>query len=67
MFTVKRRGNPPLAAVVAYNLASERMGRILVSEAIPADFSNDDLIAAAKRLVSQVPEYDVILPIGVNI
>ena len=54
-------------AVVAYNEASDRMGKILVSEPIRADFSNDDLIAAAKKLVSQLPDYEVILPIGVNI
>lgn len=67
MFTIKRRRDPILAAVVTYSEASGRMGKILVSESIRSDFSNDDLITAAKRLVPQVPDYEVILPIGVNI
>lgn len=67
MLTIKRRRDPIVAAVVTYNEASGRMGKILISEPIRSDFSNDDLIAVAKKLVPQVPDYEVILPIGVNI
>lgn len=67
MFTVKRRSKPMVVAVVTYNQVSQRMGKVLASEPIHSDFTNDDLIAAAKRLVKQVPNYDVILPVGVNI
>lgn len=67
MFVVKRRSVPMLAAVVAYHEGSGRIGKVLASEPIKSDFSNADLIAVARRLVPQVPDYDVVLPVGVDL
>lgn len=67
MFVVKRRCTPMLAAVDDYNESSGRQGRILASEPIKRDFTNTDLIAAARRLVPQVTDREVILPIGVDL
>ncbi len=67
MFLVKRRPLPMVAAIVDYNPETGRKGRVLVSEPIAEHFGNEDLIAAARRLVPQVPDRLVILPIGVDL
>ncbi|CAN7780819.1 hypothetical protein LJR296_007989 [Cupriavidus necator] len=67
MFVVKRRQSPMLAAIVEYSEVSGRRGKVLVSEPIANDFTNEMLIAAARRLVPQVTGYQVILPIGVDL
>ncbi len=67
MFIVKRRSNPMMATIVQYNPETGRKGKVLASEPIRSDFSNDDVVAAAKRLVPQVSSYKVILPMGVEI
>lgn len=67
MLIVKRRCTPMLAALVDYNESSGRKGRVLVSEPIKSDFTNDDLVAAARRLIPQVTDRDVILPIGMDL
>ena len=67
MFLVKRRSTPMLAAIVGYNEITGRKGNVLVSEPINSNFTNDDLVKAARRLVPQVPGYDVILPYGVEL
>lgn len=54
-----------LVAVVKYDESSGRKGKVLVSEPIGDQFSMADLEASARRLVPQVSDYDVILPIGV--
>ena len=64
---VKRRGTPMLAAVVAYNEATGKRGKVLASEPIRSDFSNADVEAAARRLVPQVPSHDVVLPTGIEL
>jgi hypothetical protein len=56
-----------VAAIVDYNPETGRKGRVLVSEPIAEHFGNEDLIAAARRLVPQVPDRLVILPIGVDL
>ncbi len=67
MLTVKRGSKPMHAAVVAYNFGTGRMGKVIVSEPIPDNFSNDDLISAARRLVPLAEGYEVVLPTGVNL
>lgn len=67
MFVVKRRATPMLAVIVDYNPETGRKGRVLVSEPIRDNFSNADLTEAARRLVPQVPDRKVILPIGVDL
>ena len=67
MFTVKHRGTPKLAVVVAYNFESGRRGKVLASEPLPADFSQADLGSAAKRLVPQVSTHQVVLPMGIQL
>lgn len=67
MLTVKRRAVPMIAAIVAYDARTGRKGKVLASEPIKSDFSNADLIAAARRLVPRVPGYDVLLPVGVDL
>ncbi|MDD5301382.1 MAG: hypothetical protein PHD65_12940 [Gallionella sp.] len=67
IFIVKQRTKPMLAAIVVYQEATGRKGKVLVSEPIKSNFSNDDLEAAARRLVPLVPDYKVILPTGVEI
>ncbi|MGT2457796.1 hypothetical protein ACU4GI_33380 [Cupriavidus basilensis] len=67
MFVVKRRQSPMLAAIVEYSEVSGRRGKVLVSEPIANDFTNDMLIAAARRLAPQVSGYQVILPVGVEL
>lgn len=67
MLIVKRRATPMLAAIVEYDQASGRKGKILASESIRADFGNADLVAAARRLALQVPGHEVILPAGVEL
>lgn len=67
MFVVKRRCTPMLAALVDYNESSGRKGRVLVSEPIKSDFTNADLIAAARRLVPLVTDREIILPFGVDL
>lgn len=64
MFTVKHRCSPKVAVVLAYNVASGRKGKVLASEPLPTSYSNADLQAAARRLVSLVPTHAVILPVG---
>lgn len=67
MLVVKRRCTPMLAALVDYNESSGRKGRILASESIKSDFTNDDLVAAARRLIPHVTDREVILPIGIDL
>ena len=67
VFTVKRRQKPMLAVVAVYNEESGRTGKVLASEPIRNNFSNADLIEAAKRLVPKAEGYEVVLPIGVDI
>lgn len=67
VFTVKRRQKPMLAVVATYSEISGRTGKVLASEPIRDNFSNADLIEAARRLVPKAEGYEVILPIGVNI
>lgn len=67
MLFIKRRASPMLAEIVEYNEATGRKGRILASEPIKSDFNNGDLLAAARRLVPQVPDRVVILPAGINL
>lgn len=67
MFTVKHRSTPKCAVVVAYNEATGRQGKVIASEPIKDNFSNADLIDAARRLVPKAEGYDVILPIGVDL
>jgi len=67
MFLVKRRSRPMQAVVVTYDAATGKRGKVLASETIRVDFANSDLIAIARRLVPQAAEYDVILPVGVDI
>lgn len=66
MLIVKRRCTPMLAALVDYNESSGRKGRILASEPIKPDFTNGDLVAAARRLIPQVADREVILPISID-
>lgn len=67
MLVVKHRGEPKLAVIVTYDERTGRRGKVLASEPIPANFSNTDLLASARRLVPLVPTHDVILPMGVNL
>lgn len=67
MFLVKRRSVPMLAAIVAFDEATGRRGKVLVSEPIRSDFNNADVLAAARRLVPQVLDRDVILPMGMEL
>lgn len=67
MFTVKRRAKPMLAVVVAYNFVTGRAGKVIVSEPLRDGFTNEDLIAAARRLVPMAVGYEVVLPTGVEI
>jgi len=67
MFTVKYRSKPKLAVVVAYNSATGRQGKVIVSEPIADSFSSADLVSAARRLVPMAVGYEVILPLGVNL
>lgn len=66
-FVVKRRRDPMLAVIVVYNPVTGREGKVLVSEPIRADFNNEDAQAAARRLAPQVPDYKVILPVGMEL
>ncbi|AXW05296.1 hypothetical protein CJO82_05200 [Ralstonia solanacearum] len=67
MFLVKHRQSPKLAAIVEYSEASGRRGKVLVSEPIADDFTNETLIEVARRLVPQVSGYHVILPVRVDL
>lgn len=67
MFTVKHRSKPKLAVVVVYNEETGRHGKVLASEPIADNFSNDDLVNSARRLVPLAAGYEVILPVGVNL
>lgn len=67
MFAVKRRAMPMVAVIVEYNGRTGRKGKVLASEPLKSDFSNEDLIAAARRMVPQVPGYEVVLPVGVDL
>lgn len=67
MFTIKRRTKPMLAAVVAYSETTGRLGRVIVSEPIRDEFTNEDLVEVARRLVPQAEGYVVALPVGVEI
>ena len=67
MFTVKRRAQPNLAAIVKYNADTGRAGRIIVSEPLPEHYSYQDMIDAARRLVPQAVGYDVVLPTGIEL
>lgn len=66
LFIVKRRANPKLAAIVAYNEVSGRKGKVIASEPLKDDFNSDDLSAAASRLLLLADGYDVILPEGMT-
>jgi hypothetical protein len=67
MLIVKRRSIPMLVSVVEYDERTGRKGKVLASEPIKNDFGNEDLVAAARSLVPQVANYEVILPIGVEL
>lgn len=67
MFVIKRRSTPMLAAIVDYNETTGRKGRVLVSEPLSDNFTTADLVAAARRMVPQVPDRKVILPIGIEL
>ncbi|WP_429949311.1 hypothetical protein ACQYWY_20450 [Comamonas sediminis] len=67
LLTVKQRSKPMLAVIVTYSVSTGRAGKVLASEAIPDDFTNADLAAAAKRLVSKAASHKVILPAGIEI
>lgn len=67
MFVIKRRSTPMLAAIVDYNETTGRKGRTLVSEPIAENFTVADLVAAARRLVPQVKDRHVILPVGIDL
>lgn len=66
MFVVKR-GATTRAAIVIYDQARERKGKVLVYEEIRKDFGLTDLAESARRLVPRVPDYDVILPTGIEL
>lgn len=67
MLVVKRRSLPMMASVIAYNEETGRKGRVLAAEPIKNDFDNDELTNAARRLVELLPDYEVILPVGVEL
>jgi hypothetical protein len=67
ILTVKRRATPMLVIIVEYYPISGRKGKVLASEPIQSDFSNADVVAVARRLVPQVPTYEIILPVGVDL
>ena len=56
-----------LAVVVAYDFTTGRAGKVIASEPISDGFTNDDLVAAARRLVPIAVDYEVVLPTGVNL
>lgn len=66
MFVVKR-GATFRAAIVLYDQVRERKGKVLVYEEISKEFSMADLKESARRLVARVPDYDVILPTGIEL
>ena len=67
MFVVQHRTRPKVAVVVSYSETTGKRGKVLASEPIQDNFTNADLISAARRLVPQVPHHDVILPVGVDL
>jgi len=48
-------------------VAISRAGKVIVSESIRVNFTNEDLIAAARRPVRLAVGYEVVLPTGVNL
>jgi hypothetical protein len=64
---VRRRTSPMQVVIAAYDARTARVGKTLAAEPLPKDFTQADLVAAARRLVPLVSSHEVVLPTGVEL